>query len=88
MSGNNGCGGSCEAVCVNACTGYCAKACEVESLSGALHTINEWAALDKIQILDPDGFDRSDPMLFERKITLNEYRRGLPFCTIAPLGWR
>ena len=88
MSGNNDCGGSCSVICVNSCAGYCAKSCEVEDLSGRLHTIDEWAELDGFQILDPDGFDRSDPLLFDRKITLAEFRSGFPLCTVAPLGWR
>lgn len=85
---SNDCMGSCSSICVNACAGYCAGACEVEGLSGNLHTIQEWAMLDRIEILDPDGFDRRDPLLWERKISIDEYRRGLPFCTIAPIGWR
>ena len=85
---NNDCMGSCSSICVNACAGYCAGACEVEALSGNLHTIQEWATLDGIKVLDPDGFDRKDPLLWERKISIDEYRRGLPLCTIAPIGWR
>ena len=88
MSENNGCNGSCEVICVNACAGYCASACEVEALGDQLHTIQEWAALDGIEIIDPDGFDRSDPLLWERKISLEEFKKGQFLCTIAPLGWR
>ena len=85
---SNDCNGSCASICVNSCAGYCAKACEVDVIGGILHTIEDWATLDGLQVLDPDGFDRSDPLLWERKFTREEYMAGLPFCTIAPLGWK
>lgn len=53
-----------------------------------LKTIQEWASLDGIEIIDPDGFDRRDPLLWEKKISLEEFQRGKLLCTIAPLGWR
>jgi len=45
-------------------------------------TLNEWAAMDGINILDPDGFDRTDPHLFERLFTREEYNQGIVRCTI------
>jgi hypothetical protein len=45
-------------------------------------TLQEWASLDNIVILAPDGFDRTDPQLFERKFTKEEYQKGLILCTI------
>jgi hypothetical protein len=47
--------------------------------------INEWAALDGICVLDPDGFDRSDPYVLEREITKAEYLAGIWRCTVMPL---
>jgi hypothetical protein len=32
---------------------------------------------------DPDGFDRTDPHLFERYFTRGEYERGMVSCTVA-----
>jgi hypothetical protein len=45
-------------------------------------TIQEWAALDGIKVYDPDGFDRTDPLLMERKITKAEYDAGILRCTV------
>lgn len=47
-----------------------------------LHTLDEWAAMDGITILDPDGFDRTDPHLWELKFTREEYDKGIILCTI------
>lgn len=85
---NNDCRGSCETMCVSSCLGYCAGSSEGEAPGTQLRTIQEWAARDGIEIIDPDGFDRRDPLLWERRISIDEYLRGLPLCTIAPLGWR
>jgi hypothetical protein len=52
-------------------------------MSIELKTINEWADLDGIIIIDADGFDRSDPDLFEKKISYEEYSKGILFCTIV-----
>jgi hypothetical protein len=48
-------------------------------------SINEWAAMDGICVLDPDGFDRSDPYVLEREITKAEYVAGIERCTVMPL---
>ena len=45
-------------------------------------TLNEWADLENIEILDPDGFDRTDAQLFERLFTKEEFDKGIIFCTI------
>jgi len=36
-------------------------------------TIDEWCAYFGMEILDPDGFDRSDMKLYERKFTMSEF---------------
>lgn len=46
------------------------------------HTLNEWAAIDGIKILDPDGFDRTDPNLYIRLFTREEFNQGIIRCTI------
>jgi hypothetical protein len=46
-------------------------------------TVQEWADLDGIEIWDPDGFDRSDPDLWERKVTKEEYLAGISYCTVC-----
>jgi hypothetical protein len=45
-------------------------------------TLQEWADLDGVKILDPDGFDRTDPELWERQFTKEEFMRGIANCTI------
>jgi hypothetical protein len=45
-------------------------------------TLKEWADLENIEILDPDGFDRTDAQLFERLFTKEEFDKGIIFCTI------
>lgn len=45
-------------------------------------TINEWCDRHNIIMLDPDGFDRTDPELFERKFTEQEFMAGLYRSTI------
>ena len=45
-------------------------------------TLNEWADLENIEILAPDGFDRSDAQLFERLFTKEEFNKGIIFCMI------
>ena len=42
-----------------------------------VRTLDAWAALDGIYILDPDGFDRSDPKLRERLFTKQQYINGM-----------
>lgn len=45
-------------------------------------TLAEWSQLAGIRIIDPDGFDRTDPHLWERGFTLDEFERGIPHSTI------
>ena len=45
-------------------------------------TIPEWEEEYGVDILDPDGFDRSDPNLYEKKFTKEEFEEGLMYCTI------
>jgi hypothetical protein len=48
-----------------------------------LRTLQEWSSILGITILDPDGFDRTDPMLMERKFTLSEFNQGIVSCTCS-----
>ncbi len=45
-------------------------------------TIEEWSDIYGVYIFDPDGFDRSDPKLMERKFTEEEFKKGLWRSTI------
>lgn len=45
-------------------------------------TIKGWEAETGIQILDPDGFDRKDPYLYERLFTYEEFVDGAMYSTI------
>jgi hypothetical protein len=47
-----------------------------------LKTIQEWADKDGIIVLDPDGFDRTQPDVMTNKISYEEYSKGILFCTI------
>lgn len=51
-----------------------------------LKTLQEWAELDGIEILDPDGFDRTDTELWTRLFTHDQYREGIWRCTIMGKG--
>ena len=46
-------------------------------------TIEEWSEEYEIEILDPDGFDRSDPDLMNKKFTKKEFKEGLILSTIC-----
>lgn len=45
-------------------------------------TINEWEEIYELKILDPDGFDRTDPKLYERTFDKEAFEKGLMFSTI------
>lgn len=45
-------------------------------------TLTEWAKLKGYRIIDPDGFDRSDPDLYDRLFSEKEFDDGLPYCTV------
>jgi hypothetical protein len=54
----------------------------VEKEVGFRKTIRQWEEISGVCILDPDGFDRTDPKLYEREFTWKEFSKGLPFCTL------
>ncbi len=45
-------------------------------------TIDEWGEVFGVRVLDPDGFDRTDPNLWERKFTKDEFFKGAVASTI------
>ena len=45
-------------------------------------TLDEWATIHNIKIIDPDGFDRSDPDLFKRQFSYSEFQKGILNCTV------
>jgi len=45
-------------------------------------TLQEWADGDYLIIVDPDGFDRSDPKLMTRQFTHKEYMQGIYRCSV------
>lgn len=45
-------------------------------------TIKEWESLLKVNILNYEGFDKSDPLLFEKKISKEDFEAGLVKCTV------
>ena len=47
-----------------------------------LYTIKQWEIIKGVKILDPDGFDRTDPKLYERFFTEKEFDKALINCTI------
>jgi len=48
-------------------------------------TLLEWSESSGIRILDYYGFNRSDPFLFERLFTREEYMAGVMRCTITDI---
>lgn len=45
-------------------------------------TIQEWEAIAGIQILDPDGFDRTDEYLHQRRFSEEEFKDKVMTCSI------
>lgn len=45
-------------------------------------TIKQWDEMSGQHILDPDGFDRTDPFLYERRFSKTEYIKGTMNSTI------
>lgn len=45
-------------------------------------TIKEWEKEYDFRILDPDGFDRSDPNLYSKQFTREEFEKKAVSCTI------
>lgn len=54
-----------------------------ERMLGRRRTIRQWERKIRMRILDPDGFDRHDPLLYRRLLTWEEFAAGLTGCTIA-----
>lgn len=46
-----------------------------------LRTIKEWDEIFGIVVYDPDGFDRTDPYLYKRVFTEEEYLKGVQTST-------
>lgn len=46
-------------------------------------TITEWESIVGIIVLDPDGFDRKNPNLYNELFTLTEFINGLWISTIS-----
>jgi hypothetical protein len=44
-------------------------------------TIKEWEPIFQVEIYDPDGFDRTDPDLYSRKFTREEFEQGMLMST-------
>ena len=47
-----------------------------------LYTIKQWEIIKGVRILDPDGFNRTDPKLYERFFSEKEFDEALLYCTI------
>ena len=45
-------------------------------------TINEWSDEFDVEIMDPDGFDRTDKYLYERYFTEDEFQKGMVQSTL------
>ena len=45
-------------------------------------TISQWEEIFNVKIIDPDGFDRSDPKLMECKFTREEFEKGMMLSSI------
>lgn len=43
--------------------------------------IEEWELLVQVKILDPDGFDRTNPNLFNEKFTYKEFKKAMYLST-------
>ena len=46
-------------------------------------TLDEWCDDAGIKMMDPDGFDRKNPNLFQEKFTREEFSEGIIICTIS-----
>lgn len=51
--------------------------------SEPLRTIEEWGAITGLRVVDPDGFDRTDPELWTRRFTEAEFQRGAMMSSCA-----
>jgi len=50
-------------------------------VSNPLKTLKEWEKIRNVKIMDYDGFDRTDPHLFEKLFTRDEFDHGAMHCT-------
>lgn len=50
-------------------------------------TLEQWAVQKGIEILDPDGFDRTDPDLYTRKMAEKEFEKSVGYSTIVVTNW-
>lgn len=50
-------------------------------------TLEQWAVQKGIEILDPDGFDRSDPDLYTEKMTEQKFNARVMLSTIVVTDW-
>lgn len=48
-------------------------------------TIEQWSDIYKVVVLDPDGFDRTDPDLYKKRIDQKTWEVGLMRSTINPI---
>lgn len=61
------------------------EADEVDVRLGNLMTIEEWSQEPGMPvIIDPDGFDRDDPRLYDRLFTEGEFLEGAFRSTVLP----
>ncbi len=51
-------------------------------VEGIKRTIDEWAALKGMEIIDADGFNRSDPEMDKKLYTEEEFDERICYCTI------
>lgn len=45
-------------------------------------TIKDWEKVYGVRVIDPDGFNRKDPKLYEKEFTQKEFERGLVYSSI------
>jgi hypothetical protein len=46
-------------------------------------TINEWEKETGITVIDPDGFDRKNPVLYKLTFTKEEFMKGAMWSTCS-----
>ena len=54
-----------------------------KSALGNLHTITEWEKLMDLEIIDPDGFDRTDADLYKRLMDKETFLFGAMGSTVG-----
>lgn len=53
-----------------------------ELATGQRRTIGQWERAYGVRIIDPDGFDRRDPLLYSRRLSRSEFLAGAIGCTL------